>query len=1113
MAATIRTSGGGVDIARLKFNSLSLTRRFGLALTLMLAAPAHAQDGPDAGTDDEEADIEKIVVTGSRIARRDFEANSPIVSVGEELFDNGSDNSIENQLNKLPQFAPTNDVPFDSDDIQATSTSTPGTASVALRGLGPNRSLTLIDGRRGTPANALGVVDTNTIPGGMVERVEIISGGASAVYGADAVAGVVNFVLKKDFEGLQVDAQTSLTDAGDGEETSLDLLMGANFADGRGNVMFSGGYYRRNSAYNRNRDWIVRDWQNPDIAGGFWPPSNVVMYQPERGTYGYPSQEAVDAAYSNLPPGTIPYTSTQFFAQTADPLDAVLHGGWGRNAGQTAVAAGQYPDEIDGTEVFIGDDGKLYRNNVDGLTSLPLERWTMFGRGNYDFDNGLRAFSQGYFTRSNSSTLQSPATALNNWGVMIPHGNGIYAGNAAAGIPSSLNEDGTTNAAYLAGGRFGLDCPDMGGCTNSQVFPTPAALTTMLDSRPDPNQPFVIGQELGWLGYREVEVDNFTYQLLAGLGGSIPVQDWQWEIYASQGQTRVNTYTTGIASLERLRAVRSAPNYGVGFQTVGNEELGNFGGAFASCTSGINPFSSGEISEDCKDAVRGNLQSVSDITQRILEGSITGTLFAMPAGDVSFALGGDYRSLDFNFRNDTLTSQGSSFLDQAVGIYPSGNTSGKIDVVEYFGELLIPIVQDLPGVQGFDLELGYRYSDFNTTGGDATYKILADWRVNDFVRVRGGYNRAVRSPNIAELFQAPSVTFTSAGSDPCEYESTLSYSASPTANTTNAADVEDLCRTLMNGGGDTFYSAGLGNDGSSNVFGFKSVVGNSGLSPETADTYTLGLVLNSPFDSPWLADTRLSIDYYSIRIEQAIGEQTPAFVRQQCFDVTRNPGLDPNNPFCRAITRDSGNGVPLLIDVTYTNDVAIETAGIDIQLNWTLDFQEAGLGLPGIFNLNVLGNLLEQLDVVSSPGASAIDYVGTLGPDGEAQINGGNGYRYRLFTTMNYALGPATVGLQWRHLPAADSVQKASNPDTPFYGVDAYDLFNLNGTYAITSDIVLRMGVDNLFDTDPPRSEYDTRGVGENGVLEDTFEGGRAIGGFYDLLGRRYYIGLKMSFF
>ena len=217
--------------------------------------------------DDDEFILEEIVVTGSRIVRNNQKSSSPIVTIDEDLFDQSATMSIETQLNKLPQFTPTIDIPTSGGDIQPNATNTPGEATVALRGIGANRTLVLINGRRGTPSNALGVVDINTIPAAALEYVEAISGGASSVYGADAMAGVLNFRMRDDFVGFELDAQLGMTQEGDNEEYQVSGIIGSDLAGDRGNVSLAFSYNDRNEAFRRDRDWYREQWSDTSIAG------------------------------------------------------------------------------------------------------------------------------------------------------------------------------------------------------------------------------------------------------------------------------------------------------------------------------------------------------------------------------------------------------------------------------------------------------------------------------------------------------------------------------------------------------------------------------------------------------------------------------------------------------------------------------------------------------------------------------------------------------------------------------------------------------------------------------------------------------------------------------
>jgi len=241
----------------------------GVAATALLANTAYAQDAVpvDSVAGDETADTaNRIVVTGSRISRSDFEANSPIVSVDEALFEQSSTSALEANLNRLPQFVP-DKTPTQGGDIQPNAQNTPGSATISLRGIGSNRNLVLIDGRRATPANASGVVDINTIPAAAIDRVEIISGGASSTYGADAVGGVVNFILKEDFQGLELDGRAGITQEADNFEYQLSGIMGSDFADGRGNVSLSMSTNVRESARQADRGAYRELWADPTVGG------------------------------------------------------------------------------------------------------------------------------------------------------------------------------------------------------------------------------------------------------------------------------------------------------------------------------------------------------------------------------------------------------------------------------------------------------------------------------------------------------------------------------------------------------------------------------------------------------------------------------------------------------------------------------------------------------------------------------------------------------------------------------------------------------------------------------------------------------------------------------
>jgi outer membrane receptor protein involved in Fe transport len=317
--------------------------------------------------------LEEVVVTGSRIVRRDFESNSPILTVGEELLEQTFTSSIESNLNKLPQFIP-DKTPDQGGDIQPTATNTPGSATVSLRNLGANRSLVLLDGRRATPGNASMVVDINTIPAFAIDRVEIITGGASATYGADAVGGVTNFIMKKNFEGFQIGSQAGITERGDALEWNLSGILGTNFADGRGNIMLSMSTNRREEALRRDRSWFEDFYKDPNRGGTeFFPDFSAVDFD-----FGDPSQAAVDSIFGAAAAVS---PADRFYVNA----DGTLFTGFFQSFSTGGVS--RFDGDTTGIKWKETANGLLAQNFVNELLTLPLERQNLFARGNYEIND------------------------------------------------------------------------------------------------------------------------------------------------------------------------------------------------------------------------------------------------------------------------------------------------------------------------------------------------------------------------------------------------------------------------------------------------------------------------------------------------------------------------------------------------------------------------------------------------------------------------------------------------------------------------------------------------------------------------------------------------------
>jgi len=1048
-----------------------------LASAMTVAAPAQAQD---AGASEQD---QAIVITGSRIARRDYQANSPIVTVGSDILETSSSSAIESNLNKLPQFTPAQ-TPQLGGDIQATATNTPGAASISLRGLGANRNLVLLDGRRATPGNANMVVDINSIPSAAIERVEVITGGASATYGADAVAGVTNFILKKNFQGLELDGRIGISQRGDGQEYTVSGIMGTDFADGRGNISMAFETNDRSAAKRINRPWFRDLYLDPDV-GGNKSFSDHPSYIPG---VNRPSQAVMNGIFSGRNTTAFPNyptTGTLWFN-----TDGTVFGGV--NNFTTRAGAYRYNGALGPgfKETSLGYFGE---NFLDDQLVLPLNRYNIYTRGNYEITDWVNFVARGYFNRSSTLTVQQKAVAGNGWSANIPIADHDVPAELAAILASRTPAAGTSARALAD-----LNCPG----ASSAVPGSAANCDWQLNMYPL-DQP------------RTVAADVFTYQMLIGLEGKVPGTDWTWDVSGSQGESETSFLSSGFVSLERYRTIIRAPNWGAGFSQQGNQIQGGFGASRVTCTSGLNPFDNIATSQDCIDAIKADVKARSLMQQTNWEANAQGSLFALPAGDLRAALGASYRRNRFSFTNDTLSTQGTSFLDQVAGLYPSGNSKGTISVTELYGELLVPLLADLPLIKKLELELGGRTSDYSTTGNSFTWKALADWQVTDWLRIRGGYNKAERAPNIAELFQAPQQSFVNLNrGDACSStNTTLSYSAGP-GNTTNRAAVRALCETLMNAIDPTtsgqFYS---GTQASGATTGFVTSIGNADIQPERVKTWTIGTVLSAPSQAPWLRNLRLAVDYYNIKIDDAIGAETGDFIQQKCFDIAFNPTLDSKSTACQAVVRNVGIGSIGNLTGQYQNFGRIRTSGVDAQLDWSLDLEDAGIGLPGRFGLSSVFSYLINLKTADFPTNALVDYAGTLGTV-QNGLNAGGAYRWKLFNSFSYGTDTIRLALQWQHLPATKSSAYASNVNTPTFGAPAYDLFNLNGSIVVTKNATIRFGIDNLFDKAPPLINYNMAPNAANGELRGGGYGAgssASSGQSYDINGRRFFIGANFK--
>ncbi len=968
---------------------------------LAFAAPAMAQDV--APIQEQATQVDEIVVTGSRIARQDYQSTSPIVTVGAADFQQTGAVTIESLLNDLPQFTPS---------ISSTSNnpSNGGQANINLRNLGSNRTLVLVNGRRLVPSNPSGTVDVSIIPTALIQNVEIISGGASAAYGSDALAGVANFILNENFEGVQFDAQYGQTDREDGATESYSLTIGGNFDNDRGNMVLSLGRSTREFLFNS-----AREFSSISGASGTSPLGSTTLDAGNR-----PS-----AAFL-----------ASYFGQTVPASSALGFNDDGSIFAYTGKVNVKNPANA-GIEYTAPGANYTFNTGPLNYLQLPLDRYNAYAGGNYRINDSAEVYASALFTQYTAAQELAATPAAAGTGFRVPSTNPFINGD----------------------------------------------LRTFLDARPNPDGSFLLNKRFTSLGGRQVEDEYNVYQLTTGIRGDVPQSSWTYDVYASYGRVSDITTQRGNVSRSSVQTLLDDPNGGTGI-----------------CAGGFDPFGITNLSAECISYIGRAARNQTTVEQRVVEASLQGKAFDLPAGELRVAFGAQYRQDDYEFLADGSLAQinplvphlgadglpdgGNVGGSEIAGFNPSQPLAGATSSKELFGEALIPILADLPFIQQLDLTVGYRYADYNLTGGTTAYRADLDWTIVDGLRVRGGYNRSVRAPSIGELFSPVNVGFPAIGDpsadgiegDPCDVTSGFRQPGNP-----DAAAIQALC--IAQGINAADYPTYVYSN--SQVQGVSG--GNPDLFEETADSYSGGIVYQSQFASPWLSGVSASLDYYKIEITDAIGAITVDQQLQGCFNATgENPTYDPNNSYCVLFQRDplSGNIVN-----TFENNAnlgKVITSGVDLQVDWRLALDEVGASNWGSIDVNTVVSWLENYEDNVVAGGVFTQREGTI-----ASVFGRTFPEWKSLTSINWTNGAFGLGARWRRV---GEMQIFNTEDT----LPSIDYFDLNGSWAVNDAVVLRAGVNNLTDEEP--------NVFAPGVQANTDPS------TYDVLGRRYYVGLTARF-
>lgn len=1016
------------------------------ASVLAAATAMFTAGGVTVAAAQEAEEDEAIVVTGTRIARRDAVAESPILTVGQEEMTSSGYVTVEQYLNTLPQVTA-------GVSSQSNNPSSNGRAFIDLRGLGAGRNIVLLDGRRMIGQAAGGtLVDLNTVPAALIERTEIITGGAASTYGADAVSGVVNFILRDNFEGFAWDGQYRITERGDGEEWGTDFTLGGNFADGRGNAVFNASYFNRDTIFKNGRDFAAQ----ASSTTGTFPGGSALWLTPTGGTQNIPSEAAVDALFgggacSPLGPdpagplvaqpiltggqagfGFNPDGSVFCTGIGGNPFDVV-----GYTGPQSAIATAFFPD-------FFS-----YNFEPDNKLVLPLERWSFFSRVNLDVNDHFRPYIQAMFTNYNASSELAPTPA---GGFTVPVTNPFIGPELASLLASRTyddNSDDTDNNGFVDNdnGTGGVEPGE-----NATIAATPRVSGAAL--------PFSYSKRFNQIGGRSSDNTHDVWQVIVGVEGNL-TDTWSYDVYASYGRSALTEIQGGNVRVPQ-------------FQAVLNNPITASGGA---CST-WNPFGTDSaMSPACAAAVSLEAKNTTLTVQQIVEGSVTGDLFELPAGAVQLALGANYREVEFDFRPDSGLQPGL-----VAGFNGQLPVSGTLDWFDIFGELYVPILANLPGVESLSLTAGYRTSDNSQSGMSESWKITGDWTVTDWLRFRAGVQTSIRAPNVAELFspQVPNFPNIGTANDPCNTSGAIFSDPLMGRGGANGADVTALCQA---------QSAVAGGPAFNQPFGQAQglVGGNPNLSPETADSWSAGFVLNSPFNTGGFLDSLyLSVDYWSIEMENVIAAVGALTIVQRCFNRDNaNPTYSNLNSYCQLFQRDAADGRVINLQQLSQNQAITNTSGVDVVFGFGFD-----LGSMGSLDFNTLTTWVEKFETQTTSVDPINDFVGSIGSG-----TGSATPEWRSTINATWALDAFSIGATARYIDAMVHNNSITGAGAGT-GVPAKWYYDLRASFDLTSNLTLRAGVNNVTDTQPPIYAPNVQANTDPST--------------YDVLGRRFFVGFNL---
>lgn len=1053
---------------------------------LSIGAPAYSQTmagsqgEPDSGMPAQASapDQDLIIVTGSRLSRPNSEADIPISTVSvEEVLATGN-LAVGDTLTNLPAFRPAV-----TQASSGRSQVNAGLNLLDLRGLGVPRTLVLVNGRRHVTSQAGGFgVDINTIPSELIERVDIVTGGNSAIYGSDAVSGVVNFVLKRNFEGIRVRGQLGISDESDRESHFVSLTAGRNFADGRGNIAINLEHSRQAALYFRERDNQTGAFSG---RGLFTPTENTgPNVNPSAGVIrpgaespagnGIPDRAFLtNVRNNNISEGGL-YTATCPVAPAAGETNDQFQARRAAACSGTPNPASSNPlAQLGQTYVFL-EDGSLVRNpclqdlrqfnssvcigglgstlRLTGMLSPKVKRQSANLLASYEFSPAFRTFMEAKYVRIDA-VQESQATFFNN--------------------------------------TFNIENP----------FLTDAARAALLPTLAPGQQTFSALRYNSDLGVIGSNLTRETFRIVAGIDGRFN-DDWRYEVAVNYGRLESSLASTGNVRLaEYARAIDAVRNDAGQIVCRVNADA-NPANDDPACVP-ANLFGSGRISP----AALGYISHTSNRKERGEQFNATAfisgdssALFTLPGGPVGFVLGAEFRREEAFATSDPFTRQpGATFFNFGAPFAPPA-----YEVKELFGELRVPLLADQRFFHELSLGAAGRLSDYNlgSTGTVFAFNVGGTWAPSPDIRFRAGFSRSVRAPTLSDLYTPASDVNGPLGlADPCGQQN---INDNPNRVRNCAAAGVPLTQTFAVNGITT--TEPFSNRAVSAIRGQSR--GNIDLREERGNSFTAGVVLE-PRAIPGLV---VSADYYRVKISDAIASLSVQNILNLCYDSP--DGID--NQYCRLIFRNAngtfagqGNvthaGAPVTLPVMGPSFIAqpfnfarTESSGIDVDVSYrTTIGRNIQLDLRTLVSYVINRNNFTNINDPSFSNRQKSE-LGDPAWQGQfsARLDFGNwdfGYQLRYIGRQTLA---AEYEMQNSHQGRAptdpDAYPKIWYPAVFYHNfrvsADVHERFNI---YA---------GVDNAFDRLPPYRIVTGDGSNPSATAP------------WDSIGRYFYLGVTTTF-